>query len=346
MTRTERLTVLIASYLEPEHVATIRAADPRIEVLDAPDLLGRPTYRGDHYMVARRTPAEEARWLALLGRAEVLFDFDRTHLDDLPTCAPRLRWIQGTSAGIGRFVQRTGLDRSGLLLTTASGVHATALAEFCLMAMLMFVKDAFGLAEAKARRQWARHSRPELAGQTLAVVGLGQIGAEVARRARALGMRALGTKRTLPGADSAALGVERLYAWTDLQSLLAAADHVVLSCPHTPETEGLIGDRELRAMKPGGLLINVARGAVVDEPALVRALRSGHLGGAALDVFRQEPLPPESPFWDLPNVLISPHSASTADDENARLTALFVENLRRYLGGQPLRNLYDPVRGY
>jgi phosphoglycerate dehydrogenase-like enzyme len=346
MTRTERLTVLIASYLEAEHVTAIRVADPRIEVLHEPDLLARPTYRGDHYAVARRTPDEEARWLVLLARAEVLFDFDRTHLEDLPARAPRLRWIQGTSAGIGRLVQRTGLDRSGLLLTTASGVHATALAEFCLMAMLMFVKDAFGLAEAKARRQWARYSRPELAGQTLAVVGLGQIGAEVARRARALGLRTLGTKRTVAGADPAALGVERLYAWTDLLLLLAEADHVVLSCPHTPETEGLIGERELRTMKPGAVLVNVARGAVVDEPALVRALRSGHLAGAALDVFRQEPLPPESPFWDLPNVLISPHSASTADGENARLTALFVENLRRYLDGRPLRNLYDPVRGY
>jgi phosphoglycerate dehydrogenase-like enzyme len=128
--------------------------------------------------------------------------------------------------------------------------------------------------------------------------------------------------------------------------MLARADFVVLYLPHTPETEGLIGEQELAAMKPGSILINVARGTIWDEPAVIRALQSGHLGGLASDVFAEEPLPAESPLWDMPNVFISPHSASAVDSENARLTDLFCENLRRYLGGEPLLNVLDTDRLY
>jgi phosphoglycerate dehydrogenase-like enzyme len=340
------VTVLIASYLEPEYVEQIRALDRRLEVLYEPELLGRPTYRGDHSSVPERTPEQEARWRSLLERAEVFFDFDHSHLDDLPRLAPRLRWVQATSAGIGQLVKKRGLTETDLVFTTASGVHSTSLAEFCLMAMLMFVKDAPGLEMDKKRKRWQRFSRPELAGQTLAVVGLGRIGREVARVARCLGMRALGTKRTIEGEDAEALGVERLYPFQELRSLLSAADFVVLACPHTPETEGLMGEGEFQAMKRGAFLINIARGAVVDEPALIRALQSGHLGGAALDVFAEEPPPPENPLWELPNVLICPHSASTADQENARLTELFCDNLKRYLDGRPLKNVLDKSRLY
>lgn len=342
----ERVTVLIASYLEPEHVETIRACDSRLEVLYEPELLGRPTYRGDHTTPAQRTPEQEARWRELLPRAEVFFDFDYTHLDDLPRLAPQLKWIQATSAGIGQLVMKRGWVDTDILFTTASGVHATSLAEFCVMAMLMFVKNAAALESDRRRKLWRRFSRPELAGQTLAVVGLGRIGREVARVARCLGMHAIGTKRRIEGEDPGSLGVEQLYALNDLTSLLSRADFVVLSCPHTPETEKLIGERQLSVMRRGAFLINIARGAVVDEPALIRALQSGQLGGAALDVFAKEPLPPESPLWDLPNVLVCPHSASTADQENARLTELFCDNLKRYLEGLPLRNVLDKSRLY
>ncbi len=342
----QRLTVLIASYLEPELVERIRACDGRLEVLYEPELLGRPTYRGDHTTPAQRTGEQEARWRELLARAEVFFDFDYTHLDDLPGLAPRLKWLQATSAGIGQLVKKRELIATDIVFTTASGVHGTSLAEFCLMAMLMHVKDAAMLQADKKGRRWQRFSRPELAGQTLVVVGLGRIGSEVARAARCLGMRTLGAKRNIDGDEPAALGVERLYAWTDLPSLLPQGDFVVLACPHTPETENLIGEKELSAMKRGGFLINIARGAVVDEPALVGALQSGHLGGAALDVFAKEPLPPESPLWDMPNVLICPHSASTADQENARITELFCDNLKRYLEGRPLQNVLDKSRLY
>jgi phosphoglycerate dehydrogenase-like enzyme len=271
----------------------------------------------------------------------VLFDFDYSHLKDLRDVAPRVKWIQGTSAGLGQLVKRSGLLDSPIVFTTASGVHATSLAEFCLMAMLMFVKDAFALAEDKRLKRWVRFSRPELRGKTVAVFGLGRIGTEVARLSRALGMRAVGVKRVTEGVDAKALHVDKLYRSSDILSMLAEADFVVLACPHTAETEAAIGERELASMKETAVLINIARGAVVDEPALVRALQSGRLAGAALDVFAKEPLPEDSPLWELPNVLFCPHSASTADEENARITDLFCENLRRYLDGRPLQNVLD-----
>ncbi len=170
---------------------------------------------------------------------------------------------------------------------------------------------------------------------------MGRIGSHVARLGKAAGMRVIGTKRTIEGAELAALSVDALYPPAKLNEVLAQADFVVLVTPHTSTTEHLIGAAELALMKSSAVLINIARGVVVDEPALIAALRSGQIAGAALDVFATEPLPAESPLWDLENVIICPHSASTADDENAKITDLFCDNLRRYLQGEPLRNVLD-----
>lgn len=160
---------------------------------------------------------------------------------------------------------------------------------------------------------------------------------------RALGMRVLATRRS---AEAAPAEVDAFVPLPDLRRLLGASDYVVLAVPHTPLTERLIDAAALAAMKPGAVLINVARGAVVEEAALIDALRRGHLGGAALDVLAVEPPPPDHPLWTMPNVLLSPHSASTVAAENERLTALFCENLRRYLEGAPLLNVFDRVRLY
>lgn len=340
-----RPTVLIASYLEPEHVVRIRAAAPEAEVLYEPSLLPLARYPADHYNTIERSAADEQRWRALLARADVLFDFDHAHLADLPAVAPRVRWVQATSAGIGQLLQRTGLDRTDIVFTTASGVHAVPLAEFAVFAMLYFAKRAPRMLEQQRAHRWERFSGGELRGRTVAIVGLGKIGGEVARLARALGLRVTGTSRS-GSAASPDRAVDLQRPLGELRLLLADADYVVLALPHTAETEGLIGAAELACLRPGAVLVNVGRGKVVDEPALVAALRSGQLSGAALDVFSQEPLPLESPLWDLPNVLVSPHSASTADSENAKLTDLFCENLRRYRDGQPLLNVFDRERGY
>ena len=339
----ESLKVLITFHLAPELIEKVRAADPRIEIIYEPGLLGKPRYPNDqHGGPVERTPDEERRWLKHLSRAEIIFGYlNAQYASRIEDLAPNLRWIQSPSAGIGQRAKRTGLTETDITLTTSSGMHATPLAEFCLMAMLIFVKDYGHMAEEKERHHWQRTSTTELRTKTLAVVGLGRVGREVARLGQCLGMRVLGTKRHTEGVDPASFNVEELHPWTSLHPMLSQADYVILICPHTEETHGLIGEEELAAMKKGSVLINIARGPIVDEPALIRALQSGHLGGLASDVFWEEPLPPESPFWDLPNVIISPHSASTADTENAKLTDIFVDNIHRYLEGKPMRNLLD-----
>lgn len=337
------VNVLIASYLEPEHVERIRAVDARLRVSYEPDLLPPPRYPADHTSTRSRSAADEARWRALLAEAEVLFDFDHTNRQALPELAPRLRWVQATSAGIGQFVRRMGYAERmpGVVYTTASGVHAQPLAEFCAMAMLMFARNLWQMQRLQAERRWERFGATDLAGRTLLVLGLGRVGTAVARLGKALGMTVLGVKRRPAGADPHALGCDELYGPDRLASLLPRAEFLVIVTPHTDATERLVGAPELAALPRGAVVINIGRGQVLDETALTAALQAGHLGGAALDVFETEPLPAESPLWAMPNVLVSPHSASTSDRENGRLTELFCDNLRRYLAGAPLSNLLD-----
>lgn len=332
MASNQGVTVVIATPLEEEHVARIRAVDPRLQVRYRPDLLGTPRYVADHHPPARRDAGQAAEFARLLSTAEVLFDIDADTATQLVTLAPRLRWLQTSSAGVGPLIQRIGLDQTDVIVTTASGIHAGPLAEFVLMAALMFTKRAFYLLAAKERREWERFCSGELAGRTMAIVGPGKIGRAVAHRARAFGLRvtALGRGRHTP----AALGVDAVFWRDELIAMLREADFLVLAVPHTPETENMIGPAELAALPAHAVLINIARGQVLDEEALVEALRAGRLAGAALDVFRDEPLPPDSPFWTLPNVLLNPHSASTADSENRKLTDIFCENLRHYLAGR------------
>ena len=336
-------TVLIASYLEPEHVARIRQVDKRLNVIYEPNLLAVPKYPADHYGVPDRSPEGEARWRAYLGQADILFDFDYSHRQDLPELAPQLSWVQASSAGIGQFVKRYGYDTRmpETIFTTSSGIHARPLAEFCIMAILMHYKNILPMIHNQGRHHWERFAGTDLEGRTLAIVGLGKIGTLVARIACDLGMIVVGTNAEPPSPC-----VDRFFPPEQLHEMLPLADVLVLSVPHTPKTEKLIGKAELDLLKPGAYLINIARGAVLDEPALIEALRSGHLSGAALDVFEEEPLPESSPFWEMENVLVSPHSASTSDRENERLTDLFCDNLRRFLNGQPLRNVLNPELYY
>ena len=340
----EPLVVLIATPLLPELVEQIRAVDPRIKLLYDPELLPRPRFPNDHggSPGTFRTPEQEARFLEMLGQAEVLFDFDRPHLRDLSTVAPRVRWVQSTSAGIGQMVKRVGLDKTGIVITTASGVHARPLADFCLMAMLMFAKDYFLMERDKKAKHWARYCGEELTRKTLTIVGLGRIGQEVARHGKRMDMRVTGMRRSGTPVE----GIDRIFGREGLRDALAEADFLVLAAPHTPETEGMIGAGEIAAMKRGAVLINIGRAQLVDEPALIRALKEGHLAGAALDVFNPEPPPDDSPFWEMPNVIISPHSASTVTQENARITEIFCDNLERYLSGRPLRNVLDNEKLY
>lgn len=341
--------VLIASYLEPELVEHVRRVDDRLEVMYQPELLAAPLFPADHRgRPFTRTPDQERRWLELLARADILFDFDRSHGSDLLQVAPRVRWIQATSSGIGEYVRKMGYDQSipRVVITTASGVHAQPLAEFCVMVMIAFHKRLPMVLRDQRRKHWERYAGTDLRGQTLVIVGVGRVGKEVARLGQALGMRVIGVKRSTAGATPATLHLDVLYGPDELSRALQVAQNLVLIVPHTAETEGMIGARELAMLPNGAVFINIGRGSVVDEAALIAALQSGRLLGAGLDVFRDEPLPSASPLWEMENVIVSPHSASTSDRENARITDLFCENLKRFLAGEPLLNQFNPELGF
>lgn len=334
-------SLVFTSPLEPDLVEQVRLAADGFEVVYPSDLLAEPRYPSAHPLPSLDEDGAAERWEQLLDRAEILFDFGPVALAPQLPSRPRLRWIQATSAGVGRFAERAGLLDSDVTVTTASGAHARPLAEFALLAMLMFSKNTLHLMRQQREHRWERHADQEVRGKVVCVVGLGKIGREVARLAAALDARVVGTVRTMRGRTADELGVECLEPTEKLDELLPLADVVVLATPHTPGTHRLVDARRLGLMKPTALLVNVARGDVVDEQALVEALRAGRLGGAALDVFEQEPLAPESPLWDLPNVFVSPHSASTVAAENGWITDLFCENLRRYQAGEPLLNVLD-----
>jgi glyoxylate/hydroxypyruvate reductase len=341
----DAVCVLIASPLEPELVARIAAADPRVSVLYAPDLLPEPRYPADHAGTPRSLSAADLdRWSRLRTQADISFDFDWQDPAGIPRNCPRLRWVQGTSAGIGGFLERTGLAGTDLVFTTAAGVHATPLAEFALLGLLYFVKGMPQLERWKAERHWQPYTSAQLSGSRALLVGLGRIGHEVARLLSAAGVEICGAGR--PGHRYDIPGVTSYVPSDQLRKMLPEVDALILACPLTAQTRGLIGAGELGLMRPGAVVVNISRGAVVDEEAMITALRGGRLGGAFLDVFAAEPLPAGSPLWDLPNVVISPHSASTVAGENGLITDLFCDNLQRWLSGRPLRNVYDRAAGY
>jgi phosphoglycerate dehydrogenase-like enzyme len=342
---TRAVRVLIASALESPLVDRIRAVDRRLDVVYRADLVGPPRYPGDHTAPVTRSLAQSAEWTALVAEAEIMFDVDRPSLGDLARQAPRLRWVQLSSSGVGHLVEQMALGDSPIVVTNAAGVHATPLAEFVLFAMLYFTKRMPRVLADQRRHHWERFALDTLPGKTLGIVGFGQVGRAIARLARTAGLRIVAVRRT-SSAVSESPDVDRIYGPAGLRTLLRESDFVALSVPLLPETTGLLGKTDLAAMKPGAVLINVGRGQLVDEVALVDALRSGHLGGAALDVFAKEPLPFASPLWDLPNVLVTPHSMSTALGENELLVDLFCDNLRRYLASEALRNVFDRERGY
>jgi phosphoglycerate dehydrogenase-like enzyme len=340
------LNVLIASYLEDDHVAQMRRVDGVRVTYDA-SLLPKPRYVCDHVGAPHaRTADEERRWRVHLAEADVLFDFDYGNLKDLASLIPRVRWIQGTSTGIGDLLMRTGLINHPIVFTTARGAHAKPLADFVALAVLWFAKDAPRMIAGQAAHRWQRYCGRSVVGATVGIIGMGSIGREVARLCKALGMRVVATSRTATTVREGGADVDRVVPLAQLHALLGESDYVVMAVPRTPETEGMIGRAEIATMKPGAVFINIARGVVVDEPALIAALTSGHLGGAALDVASKEPPEGNNPLWDMPNVLISPHSASTVTSENAYLTDLFCQNLRRFQNGAPLINVFDTKKLY
>jgi phosphoglycerate dehydrogenase-like enzyme len=334
-------TIMISSPLEAENVARIRAAEARVEVLYAPELLPPVRYTADHKGAPFTRTAEQQRsWREMVARADVFWDLpDAGDIDH----AARLRWIQTTSTGVGQAVAQLGLDKRDILVTTARGVHAGPLAEFVFMALLAHFRDLHGLQMEQRAHRWVRTCYEEVAGRTLVTIGAGDLARGCATVGRALGMRVLAVTRDPARARGHGSLFDDIRPTSALHATLAEADAVVVTLPHTPATENMIDAAAFAAMRPGVAFVNIGRGQIVDEAAMVAALRSGHVGFAALDVAVSEPLPPEHVLWDLPNVLISPHSASTVSSENRKITDIFIHNLRCWLDGRvgDMRNVLD-----
>jgi phosphoglycerate dehydrogenase-like enzyme len=277
--------------------------------------------------------------LARLAEIEVALALDVPI--DMPTLAPNLRWLQAIGAGVTQLIRT--FDGTPVRVTSSAGVGGPAIAEFVMARLLQIAKRIRLFDEQQAEHTWKSQSTAMLAGRTMGIVGLGAIGTEIARRATAFDMRVVATRRN-PAAGGPAGAEVHGTEW--LPQLLATSDVVVLSAPATDETENLIGTTELASMRPGSVFVNVARGSLVDEDAVVTALESGHLRAAVIDAFRTEPLPAESPLWTAPNAYLSPHSSASFDEYGTAITNLFAENLQNYESGAELRNLVDPRRGY
>jgi D-2-hydroxyacid dehydrogenase (NADP+) len=271
--------------------------------------------------------------------------------DDELARAGRLRWFSSVAAGLDEIVTPALLGR-GVMVTNASGVHGPNIAEHVLAMMLMFTRGLPALFRAQLARRWERNltwrsdGPGELTGKTLLIVGLGRIGEAIAVRARPFGVRVLAVKRDRSARHDDGVAVDELLGIDALDDALGRADHVCLTVPLTRETHHLIDARRLARMRGGAFLYNVSRGAVIDEAALVKALRAGKLAGAGLDVFEAEPLPETSPLWELDNVILTPHVSGVTPLYYERTAALFADNLERYLAGRPLDNRFDPARGY
>jgi phosphoglycerate dehydrogenase-like enzyme len=290
---------------------------------------------GDHDGEPALTPEH----LDAYRRAQVILALDLP--SRLAALSPDLRWVQAIGAGVGHLAG-AGLDERGIVLTSAQGVGAPPIAEFVIGRLLELYKRFRDLDRLQREHRWQFVPGEVMAGKTLLVVGLGAIGREVAVRARAFGLGTIGVRRSYRhGATSP--DVDRLCGPDQLDEVLPEADIVVVAAPETSETRGLFDARRLARMRPGAVLCNVARGSLIDQPALLEALAGGRLRAAILDVVEPEPLPPDSPLWDAEGVVLSPHSSTSMEGYNERLVDLFAANLRRWLDGEPLVNVVDPA---
>jgi len=317
------MRIAVSARVQREYGARIRKADPAARFASVSMRDGAPAWRGDPAKAEVACLSADF-WEDLEMRRAAIAELLRL---------PALRWFHTFSAGVDAPVFKALAER-GVTITNSSGASAPSIAQYVLAMMLHRAKPFDAWREQQARREWRQVPGHDLHGQTCAIIGTGAIGGEVARLAKACGMRTLGVRRS----GRPARFIDEMYTRRRLQAMLRAADFLVIACPLTPETEHMIGERELAAMRPAATLIDVARGRIIDQAALIRALQEGRIAGACLDVFDTEPLPESSPLWTLPNVIVTPHNSGVSPLNMERAMAIFIDNLGRYVARRPLRN--------
>lgn len=346
-----QLRVVVSTPLSEELCALIERTEPRLELVRDQSLLPPQLYPGDHRGEEsfRRSLAEQSRFEELIDGADALYGLPDQSPDQLRrtiAANPRLRWVHTTPAGGGGQVRAAGLhpaDLARVVFTTSGGVHAEPLAEFAVLGVLAGSRGLPRLLADQQAHVWGeRRANPLIRGARVIVVGLGGVGRAVAQKLAALGAEVVGVhRRTVEAA-----GVTAIVPLEMLPDALARTDAIVMCLPGTDATRHLLGRELLAHVQPGVTVVNVGRGSTIDESALLEALRDGRVGFAALDVFEHEPLPADSPLWDLPNVLVSPHAAAITDQEEQLVAELFAANATRLIDGRPLVNVVDTVEFY
>jgi phosphoglycerate dehydrogenase-like enzyme len=316
--------------LTPELKAMIEKVDPSIKIIDASPVIAKDNL-GDK--------AAKKELDAILAEAEIMYGFPMPL--NLIKRAPKLKWIQSPLAGADKFMTEDFLV-SKVVLTNSRGI-ADQVAEAAFMLAMAVSKKLPAYLENKKQHQWIQYSPVALSGKVLGVIGLGHIGSHIAQVGKAFRMTVIATEIKKMRRPEY---VDLLLKEEDLDILLRACDFLIIAIPLCKETQGYIGKQELDLLKPSAYLINVARGGLVDEKALIEVLKKGKIAGAGIDVYEEEPLPASSPLWDLPNLIMTPHVAGLSENYDLDAAKLFCRNLRRYLAGRELINIVDKEKGY
>jgi phosphoglycerate dehydrogenase-like enzyme len=329
-----KLNVLVIRKLGDKYLKQIDVISPdNINLIDASAFF---------YTEPGEDSASRHKIDALLANADIVVGHWPPR--DIVTRAPNLKWFHTMLAGVDAPDYARMLEK-GITVTNSTGIHGVQISELVFEKMLIHAKRAFFSFQMQQEKKWSRFVPGLLTGKTIGIVGLGSIGKEVARLGKAFGMKVIANRRSVKQITKAR-NVDILMPSNQLIKLLSQSDYVVLSMAVTPETDKIIGEKELRSMKPTAFLINVARGKVVDEEMLIRALQEKWIAGAGLDTVSQEPLPLDSKLWELPNVILTPHISGVREDYFELAVPLFCENLKRYLSGKKMHNVIDRKKGY
>ncbi|MFC1941808.1 D-2-hydroxyacid dehydrogenase [Chloroflexota bacterium] len=334
----DKINVMVMSALDEENLRQIAGVSPRIEVLDGSKIVDL----GDVIPEGQAADSTSKEYAELLSRAEIMYGYGFP--PDVVTRAPGLKWIQSMIAGMESTITED-IVRSRVMLTNMRGVNAGPVVEVALELMLMMAKQAPLCFQSKQKKEWERFMPILFRSQTVGIVGYGNIGSRIARLSKAFGARVLTADIKFKKVASTRYA-DTTYPVEQLSTLIHDSDFVVMAVPHTPETEKMMGEKELRRMKPTAYLINVGRGPTVDEEALICALEEGRIAGAGMDVMATEPLPSDSKLWEMNNVFFSPHIAGRMSNYFEAATNLFCENLKRYIDGKRLINLVNKKKGY